>query len=438
MVHDRLGWWIAEAGVPIPNPALDGDADADVVVVGGGYTGMWAAWHLAEAGASVALLEAEICGLGPSGRNGGFCSSLDLQADPRSDLGVAGRASVEAIGTWCEDHDVDAWFRAAPHWVVSTAPAQDGACFEDIDNRHVLALDPAAVQERCASPVFRGAVEVACGATVHPARLAFGLRARLVERGVRVFERTRVRALHGTVAVTGGGRVRAGHAIVTAGAAGAALGPLRGRLTVGSSHIVMTEPVPDVIEELGWTGGEAISDGRALLHYTRVTHDDRILFGWAGGRMGAGARTGRRMEVDAEVVAQAAEDMLRWFPALEGRAIEHAWGGPIDVSPTHMPEIRSLSDRAWAAHGYTGNGVGPSHLFGKVLADLALGRGTTLPLLDPPARRVPPEPFRVAGAAVLRRALVRKEEIEERGETAPLALRALAAVPERLGMRIVR
>ena len=72
MVHDRLGWWIAEAGVPIPNPALDGDVDADVVVIGGGYTGMWAAWHLAETGASVALLEAEICGLGPSGRNGGF------------------------------------------------------------------------------------------------------------------------------------------------------------------------------------------------------------------------------------------------------------------------------------------------------------------------------------------------------------------------------
>ena len=438
MRHDRLGWWIAESGAPAAAAPLAGETSADVVVIGGGYTGLWAAWRLSQAGASVVLLEAEVCGTGPSGRNGGFCSSLDLQVAPGSTLGIAGRDAVDAIGAWCEEHGVDAWFRRAPHWVVSTAPAQDGASFEDIDNEHVVALDPGEVRERCASPVFRGAVEVACGASVHPARLAFGLRARLLESGVRIHEHSRALALHGTTAVTAGGRVSAGAALVTAGSAASALAPLRGRLTVGSSHIVLTEPVPDVIDELGWTGGEAISDGRALLHYTRTTRDDRILFGWAGGRMAAGARTGGRMEVDPEVVGVAARDMVRWFPGLAGRRIEHAWGGPIDVSPTHMPEIRTLSDRAWAAFGYTGNGVAPAYVFGGALADLALGRGTPLGVVDPPARRVPPEPLRVAGAAVLRRALIRKEAIEEGGGTAPLPLRALAAVPERLGMRIVR
>jgi glycine/D-amino acid oxidase-like deaminating enzyme len=438
VLHDRLGWWLAEAGIPEPLPPLAGDASADVVVVGGGYTGMWAAWHLAEAGATVVLLEAEVCGTGPSGRNGGFCSSLDLQVDPASALAPAGRESVAAIGSWCRAQAVDAWFREAPHWVVSTAPAQDEMVAAHADGERAVALDAAAVRSRCSSPVFRDAVEVACGATVHPARLALGLRARLVERGVRVYERSQVRALRGTVAETDGGRVRAGAALVTAGVRGAALRPLRRRLTVGSSHVVITEPVPDVIEQLGWTGGEAISDGRALLHYTRTTRDGRIVFGWAGGRMAAGTRTGRRMEVDAEVVAGAVAGLHRWFPQLRGRRIEHAWGGPIDVAPTHMPEIRTLGPRAWAAFGYTGNGVGPSQLLGRVLAGLALGHGTDLPLLDPPARRVPPEPLRVTGAAVLRRALVRKEAIEEAGGDPPLLLRALAALPARMGMRIVR
>jgi glycine/D-amino acid oxidase-like deaminating enzyme len=452
VLHDRLGWWVADAGAPSPLPTLSGDLTADVVVVGGGYTGMWAAWHLLAAGASVVLLEAEVCGTGPSGRNGGFCSSLDLQADPASPLGVAGREAVAAIGAWCAEQEVDAWFREAPHWVVSTAPAQDGASAEHVDGSHVTLLDAGAVRARCASPRFRGAVEVRCGATVHPARLAFGLRERLRAAGAQIFEHSRVTALrtHGPsrppigmsagpcVVDTVGGRVRAGAALVCAGSAGAALRPLRGRLTVGSSHIVITEPVPDVIEELGWTGGEAISDGRALLHYTRTTRDGRILFGWAGGRMAAGTRTGGRMEIDPDAVATAARDLVRWFPQLEGRRIEHAWGGPIDVSPTHMPEIRTVGPSAWAAFGYTGNGVGPAHLYGRVLADLALGRGTDLPIVDPPARRVPPEPLRVAGAAVLRRALARKEAIEEEGGRAPLALRALAGLPARIGVRVVR
>ena len=171
------------------------------------------------------------------------------------------------------------------------------------------------------------------------------------------------------MALTSSGRVRAGAAIVALNAASGLLAPLRRRLTVASSHIVLTEPVPDVIEALGWTGGEAISDGRALLHYTRTTRDGRILFGWAGGRMACGARTDGRMEVDADVIAQARADLVRFFPGLAGRAVTHAWGGPIDVSPTHLPTIAALpGGRAWAAFGYTGNGVGPSHLLGRAMA----------------------------------------------------------------------
>jgi glycine/D-amino acid oxidase-like deaminating enzyme len=456
MLHDAHGFWIADAGNPAVLPPLEGEHRADVVVVGGGYTGMWTAWHLLETDpeARVVVLEGGRCGHGPSGRNGGFISSMDLGARALHDAyGAAGdawvaaaRATVDAIGAWCETEGVDAHYRRGGELVVSTAPAQDAVSADAVDGSAVIAQTAAQARARCDSPVFRGGVFVPCGANVHPARLAFGLRERLVAKGAQVFEgskATAIRPVPGGVEVrTAAGGVRARTAVLALNAASGAVRPLRNRLTVSSSHIVMTEPVPDVLDELGWRGGEAISDGRALLHYLRTTRDDRILFGWAGGRMAAGARPGGRMEIDPGVIAQVRRDLVRMFPQLEGRAIAHAWGGPIDVSPTHRPAIvgvRGLS--AWAAFGYTGNGVGPSHLFGRTLAALATDRRddvTRLPFVEPPRKTVPPEPLRIAGAALIRRALVRKEAAEEAGTTADPLSRGLAALPGLLGLHIVR
>jgi glycine/D-amino acid oxidase-like deaminating enzyme len=453
MRHDAHGWWIAEAGAPDRLAPLAGDLAADVVVVGGGYAGLWTAWHVldGEPGARVVVLEADRCGHGPSGRNGGFVSSLWLSLPRLSgafgerrgrELCEASADSVRAIGAWCEAEAVDAWYREAPHLVVSTAPAQDGAGAAAVDGREVVALSPAQVRALCDSPVFRSGVAAGVGATVHPARLAFGLRERLLARGARIFEGSRVRALHGAVAETAGGRVRARTAVVAVNAAAGALAPLRRRLTVASSHIVLTEPVPDVVEALGWTGGEAITDGRALLHYLRTTRDGRILFGWAGGRMAAGSRTGGRSDIDPSAVEQTRRDLLRMFPSLAGRRIDHAWGGPIDVSPTHLPVVVTLpGGRAFAAFGFTGNGVGPAHLAARCLASLSLDRrddASRLAIVDPPRRAVPPEPLRVAGASLIRGALARKEAAEERGGRGDPASRFLASLPKRLGLHIVR
>jgi len=450
MRHDAHGWWIEEAGPPPPLPPLAGDVDTDVVVIGGGFTGMWTAWHVLEAdpGARVVMLEADRCGFGPSGRNGGFVQSMTLSRPTLHELfGVPGgdelvaasEDSVRAIGAWCEAEGVDAWYHAAPHLIVFAAPGQEDKF--GVPGEGVVALDATQVRARCDSPLFTGGLKAAVGATVHPARLAFGLRERLLARGVRIHERSRVRALDGAVARTDAARVRAGAAVVAVGPASGALRPLRDRLTVSSSHIVLTEPVPDVVEAIGWTGGEAISDGRTLLHYLRTTRDGRILFGWAGGRMAAGARTGGRMAIDAEVIARARADLVRFFPALAGRRVDRAWGGPIDVSPTHLPFVAPLpGGRAHAAFGFTGNGVGPSHLAGRALAALALGRSDAaarLPIVGPPPR-VPPEPLRVIGAAAIRRALVAKEAAEQDGRAANPLARALAALPERMGMHIVR
>ncbi len=460
MRHAARSWWLDEAGgAGAPAAPLEGDVAADVAVVGGGYTGLWAAWHLAEAGASVAVVEAGLCGHGPSGRNGGFVEDMWLSLPAlRARFGDAGalavgraaEASVAAIGAWCTANGVDAWVRGGGQLVVSAAPAQDGIGADAVRTAaelgvadRVVALAPEEVAERCASPVFRAGVWMPGACTVQPARLALGLRARLIERGVRVFERSPVRrVVDGAGVETACGRVRAPHVVLAAGGALAAFPPLRGRLTVASSHMVLTEPVPDVIERLGWTGGEAITDARRLLHYFRTTRDGRIAFGWAGGRLAMGARLRGRVEVDPAVAAAAGEHLVRIFPALRGRAITHAWGGPIDIAPSRELTLGSLpSERVHFAYGYTGNGVGPSQLAGHVLASLALERRdewTALPIVGAGGGRVPPEPLRWAGGSAVLAALRRKEALEERGERPDGVTRFVAGLPRRLGITVGR
>jgi glycine/D-amino acid oxidase-like deaminating enzyme len=204
--------------------------------------------------------------------------------------------------------------------------------------------------------------------------------------------------------------------------------------------MVVTEPVPDVIEELAWTGGEPIADGRTLLHYLRTTRDGRIAFGWGGGRMGFGGRNLARLDVDPDAVRRAADDLVRFFPQLSGRRITNAWGGPIDVSPTHLPIFGSRG-RVHHGFGFTGNGVGPSYLGGEILARLALDRRddlTRLALVEPQRKLMPPEPFRWAGGSVIRAALVRADAAEDAGRSPDPVTRFVTKLPRRLGLRLPR
>ena len=457
MRHDAHGWWLREAGGVTPVAPAAGELEADVVIVGGGYAGMWTAWNLLDRGARVVLLEADVCGHGPSGRNGGFCETLwsnlpslrERFGDERALAACeASSESVRAIGAWCEAEGVDAWFRHAGFIETSTSEAQDAVIDEILEAAvlapdKVIALNAVEVRARCASPRFRRGLLVPDDATVHPARLALGLRRRLLERGVPIYEHSRVRALTahagGVVAETRDARVRAGAAVLTINAATRAVKPLRSRLAVTSSHIVLTEPVPDVLAATGWTGGESITDARTFLHYFRTTKDGRILFGWGGGQLAAGARLDGRMEVDSAVIEEIRRHLVDYFPALEGRTITHAWGGPIDVSPSHLPQIGTLDDgRVHYAFGFTGNGVGPSHLAGRVLAGLVSGDADRRLALDEPGPPVPPEPIAWLGGNVVRRAFLRAERLQGEGRRPDLITRAVCAAPRVLGIHVSR
>ncbi|HEX2409552.1 MAG TPA: FAD-binding oxidoreductase [Solirubrobacteraceae bacterium] len=460
MRHDALGYWLAEAGGAEPTAPVAGDVDADVVIIGGGYTGMWTAWHVLERdpSARVVVLEAGVCGHGPSGRNGGFCETLwsnlpslrERFGDERALAACrASSDSVRAIGAWCEAEGVDAWFRSGGFILASTTEAQDKVvdrvlAAADIAPEHVLPLDRAALRERCDSPRFRRGLLVPEDATVQPARLALGLRRRLLERGVTVHERSRVRALRvaptSVEVETGSARVRAGAAVLAVNAATRGVRPLRSRLSVTSSHIVLTEPVPDVVEQIGWTGGEAITDAPLFIHYFRTTPDGRIAFGWGGGKLAWGARLDGRVEVDAGVVETIQRHLVEMFPVLRGRRITHAWGGPIDVSPSHLPQIGTVSDGpVHYAFGFTGNGVGPSHLAGGVLAGLALGDGDHgLALVDPAPAVVPPEPLAWLGGMLVRGAFLRAERLRTAGRRPDPLTRAICAAPRALGIHVSR
>ncbi len=464
MEHTALGYWLAEAGEPAPAPALGEALRADVLVVGGGYTGLWSAWYAKrlEPGARVVLLEAETCGHGPSGRNGGFCNamwwSLPSMRDrwgpgPALAVARAAEAAVTRVGAFCAEQEVDAWYRRTEYLHVSTAAAHDGRWREAADTCRLLGLPeklvPLSAEEvaaRCASPAFRDGA-ASPGASVQPARLALGLRERLRDAGVEVYERSPVRSLRegadGVRALTPAGEVRAPRAVLAlGGAAKGRHGPFRGRLSIASSHIVLTEPVPELLEEIGWTGGECITDSRALLHYMRTTPDGRIAFGWGGGRIAMGARLGGRAELDPGVVAAVHAHLLDYFPGLAGRRITHAWGGPIDASPSHLPFVLSQRHgRVFAAAGYTGNGVGPSNMVGRTLAALALDRRdaeTALAFVDPKVKRIPPEPFHWLGGEAIRLGIMAKEEAELAGRSPGRIAAMLAAVPRLIGFHIGR
>jgi glycine/D-amino acid oxidase-like deaminating enzyme len=333
---------------------------------------------------------------------------------------------------------------------VSAAPAQDESIDRAVETARELGVDEEAVPltreevgERCSSPRFRKGVLFRDGATVQPARLARALRAAALEDGVAIHERTpmlRLRRGSPNVLETPRGRVRAREVVVAVNAAAAGWRPLARRLTVFGSYVVLTEPVPELLERINWTGGEPISDGRMFLHYFRTTNDGRVLMGSGSGPIGLGGRIDGRFTADVPSVARAEAGLRFLLPDFADVRIERAWGGPIDVSADHFPSFGTVSGaRVHYGAGYSGNGVGPSWLGGQILARLALeieDELTTLPLVNRRVRPLPPEPLKGLGGALVRGAALRVEEAEEEGRRAPLPLRAVASLPKLVGIRV--
>jgi glycine/D-amino acid oxidase-like deaminating enzyme len=457
-------WWLREALADDPGePAspLQRDLTTDVVILGGGYTGMWTALHLKELdpGIDIAIVEQDIVGGGASGRNGGFVNSfwgdLEYLAHHFGDratiaLCEAGEKSVKAIGRFASDQGIDAWYRADGEYVVAASEEQFGRWTDDLItadrlgvSQHFQVLSADELRERVASPVFRGALFRTVGATVHPGRLARGMRRVLLERGVRIFEDspvTRFGAGDPARAETPGGTVRAGAAVLALNAWAHHWKRFRRTVVVRGSYIVMTEPAPDRLKEIGWTDGSGVADMRSAVHYVRTTPDGRISFGLGGMQPNLARRIGPRFAYDPHAIEIAIADLHRMFPGFVDVPIEAAWGGPIDVSGHHLPTFGTLGKgNVHYGHGYTGNGVGPAHLGGRIMANRIFEKTDPvldLPLVDLEPLRFPPEPVRSPGALVANTAIRRKDEAEDDGEEPNPLIDFVAKLPRRLGYNL--
>ncbi len=445
---NRVPWWLEEAP-PDPEAApLSADAEADVVIVGGGYTGLWTAIELKRRDPSfrVTVLEAEHVGYGPSGRNGGFLETYWCALPRlRSRLGdeatlVLARASEGAIPA-VEALGEDVWLRRGGMLEVSTTPAQDAALEEAIRVASELSVpERVFAVEPGISPVFRRGVRLPDAATVQPARLVRALRRAALGAGVTLHERSRVTSVRPGEVATARGRVRAGEIVVVANAWMSGWRPASRALTPFGSYVVLTEPVPELLAEIGWTGGEAIADGRMFLHYFRTTDDGRVLMGSASGPIGRSGRIDARFFDDAPTVARAEHGLRRLLPGLAAARVERAWGGPVDVSSDQLPFFATVpGTRIHYGAGYSGNGVGPSWLGGQILASLVLGSDdewSRLPLAGRVPPRLPPEPVRHLGGALVRRAILSVEAADEAGRRPQLVARGVAALPRVMGLRI--
>ena len=401
------------------------------------------------------VLEAEQCGYGPSGRNGGFVhgywSLLPRMRERFGDEGAlavarAADAIVPGIRAFCERRGDDVWLRESGMLLVSAAPSQDEGIDVEVEAARELGvpdeavlLEPEQLAERIRSPRFgRGVFFREC-ATIQPARLARALRRAALEV-VAVHEHTRVTSVDPGELGTARGRVRAPEIVVAVNAAAAGWKPLRRQITVFGSYVVLTEPVPELLERIGWTGGEAVIDGRMFLHYFRTTRDGRVLMGSGSGPIGFGGRIDRRFTEDRPSAARAEQGLRHLLPDLAEARITHAWGGPIDVSSDHLPFFGTVpGTRTHYGAGYSGHGAGPSWLGGQILARLVLGIDdelTRLPFVTRRVPKLPPEPLRRLGGGLVRAAILASEEAEQQGRRPSLPVRAGAALPRLLGLKI--
>ena len=457
--------WLQEALLDeeaAETPELFETIEADFCIVGGGYTGLWTALRIKELerDASVVVLEADICGGGPSGRNGGFALSWwpkietlqkRLGKEEALRLVKASEAAIAEMGEFCKREGVDAHFHQGGWLWTATSPAQVGcwegsiAAAEAYGEHPFELLSAEEVQARTGSPVHLGAAYEKSAATVQPALLARGLRRVALERGVRIYERTAMIDLEREAGVvrTPSGAVRAGAVILALNAWAIKIRELSRALVAVASDMVATAPMPERLAESGWTGGEAISNCRLMVHYYRTTKDGRVAFGRGGGRLAFGGRVNSNFDYSGGQTEELKADLVRLVPAAEGVPVTNAWGGPIDRTTDGLPFAGRLPGRVPIVYGtgYSGNGVAPSLTFAKILASSALGLAdewSGAGLNQGVPARFPPEPVRFLGGLVVREAVRRKEGREDRGVTCDPVTGAVAGLAPQGFFRVKR
>lgn len=449
--------WIDDSRRPEPRPPLRGDLDVDLVVVGGGFTGLWAALLALEEdpGRKVVVLEGARLAWAATGRNGGFCSSslthgvgngLARWPEEMPLLQRLGAANLDAIEATIRERGIDCDFERTGELDVAVEAWQ----LEDLRGLHETLrelgeesalLSAAQTRALVSSPTYLGGLLDRHGvAMVNPARLAWGLADAVEDAGGRIHENTRVLRLRSagervelTAATTNGtGTVRARQVVLATNVFRSPLRRARAYVVPVWDHMIATEPLSQSQRQaLGWEGRSGVGDSGNQFHYYRLTSDDRLIFGGYDALYYYGSDLSTRRQRRPETEQMLYRHMLRTFPGLKGVRITHTWGGAIDTSTRFSASWqRAYGGRVASVLGYTGLGVGASRFGAQVCLDLLAGRDNERTRLEMVRRRPmpwPPEPVRWLGIQMTRRSIARADA---RGGRRDLWLRLL----DRLGL----
>lgn len=427
--------WSDQPDAPDARPPLQGEVEADLCIVGGGFTGLWAALQALEEnpGRRIVVLEAETCGYGASTRNGGFAdvslthgvlNGLSHWPDDFDTLERLGRqnlddllASIDRYGIECHAHRADEVAFATAAWQMEGL-VEEAETLAEHGLAHTL-MDRDTAQARVHSPTFHGGLAYHDTiALLDPARLVWGLVEAVERLGGVVHDRSRVEGIDdhgGPLGVhTADGVVDADRVIVATNAWAEPVKQMRRYIVPVYDHVLMTEPLSsEQLASIGWDDRAGLNDSGNQFHYYRRSHDDRILWGGYDANYYYGNGIGPQYEQRISSHELIAGHFFETFPQLEGLGFTHRWAGPIGTTTKFAATFGTRHDGrlAWAG-GYTGLGVGASRFGGRVALDLVNGldnERTALGMVRRKPMPFPPEPLRSLAIQTTRRAITKAD-----------------------------
>ena len=434
-------FWLATLEEDLaPRPALQGQEEFDVAIIGAGYTGLWTAYYLLqeEPGLRIALCEAGISGIGASGRNGGWCMGMaegleGLLDDPDTyegamELSRALFGCVDEIKRVCDQEGIDCHFKKGGTLEVARVDRQREEQLSHVGQMKEWGFSPGDYQclseselnERFRVPGGKSALYSPHVAAIHPARLVRGLAQAVESRGARIFENSAVRRIQRGQIETDEGRIRTDWIVVATEAYTPRLPGYKRRMAPMHSMMVATEPLSaELWEEIGLKERETFSGSGLIATYGQRTADDRIAYGTRGFYCyGSGIR--ERFLPTHPIFKQVQESLLDLLPVLRDVEITHRWGGPLGLPRDRVPAVCADGEsRIAMAGGYLGEGVGASNLMGRTLADLLTDRQTDrvrFPWVGQGFSQWEPEPLRWIGITAARMAMDRMDQKESAGK----------------------
>jgi glycine/D-amino acid oxidase-like deaminating enzyme len=450
---DATSYWLAASAAGPVRPPLVSDDTADIVIVGGGFTGLWTAIALTDTDPTlrVVVLEGATVGYGASGRNGGFCSASLTHGlangirhfpDEVAFLEREGVANLRALVAFTREHAIDCDLEETGILDVADQPHQVEEFRAWVDEaaawgEELEFMDREQIQAEVHSPLWLAAIHRRPGrdALLDPARLVRGLARVCEERGVVIHEGTRVtgveRGAGGVRVGTAGGRsVVAGHVVVATSAYSGWLRRLSAHFVPVYDYVLVSDPLSsEQLASIGWERRQGMSDANNQFHYFRLTADNRILWGGYDAIYHYGGAVRAELERRPATYALLAEHFFTTFPQLAGLRFSHAWGGVIDTCSRFCAFYGTAhGGRLAYAAGYTGLGVGATRFGADVMLDLLSGEETErtrLAMVGSKPVPFPPEPLRYGAVQLTRWSLARADRREGRRN---LWLRALDAI----------